>query len=190
MKKMLGLFVLSAMLLPGRVWAQQVPIAGDRVRVVQEDGTVSIGELSSLTSEELRLLVGADAREVVIRRDRIGEIQRSLGEQRSFGKHFGTIVGLGAAAGGLVWALTWSPCTGGGLFACAGDPDSRGEAFVWGVAGGAILGVPLGVLVGLAAKSERWESVSMPGPSGTVISLVPVIGTRFGVAGFVAIGGW
>ena len=44
----------------------------------------------------------------------------------------------------MIYALTWSPCTETGWFACFAHPDSRGEAFGWGFAGGAIIGLPLG----------------------------------------------
>lgn len=102
-------------------------------------------------------------------------LERSLGKKGNFGKHFAIATGGIAVAGGLLSALTWNECP-----ECWIHPESRPEAFVWGLAAGGLVGLPIGVSAGLAIKVERWTPVVLPG-SGSESNAAQSGGKRFGV---------
>ena len=120
---------------------------------------------------------------------RIEVFETSLGRQSNFGKYFGLTLAASSVVGVTIYALTWSPCTETGWFACWFEPDSRGEAFGWGLAGGAIIGLPLGVIIGSVVREERWNRVALPAPTAPRLTIRPVIGGRVGFAGSVRVGG-
>ena len=192
MKRMLiilGALAVFATLLPIRGWAQLASDPGERVRIRHTDGTVFTGVLGSVSVENVHLREGAAGRDLVIPRAEIRQIEESLGKHRSFWRNFGITLGASSVGIGVLSAITWTPCTETGFLACFMYPSDRGEALVWGLAGGAGIGVPVGVLVGLLRKNERWASISVPAANGATISLAPVVGTRFGVAGSITFGG-
>lgn len=189
MRSLICLCVAVVMYCPLTVAAQAAAAPGDRIRLKSRDGAVRVGVLSALNSESIILRQAGGGQEISIPLSEATELERSLGSTRTFGSNFGLTVALSAATGGLLYGLTWSPCRETGFLACFLEPDSRTEAFAWGLAGGAIVGVPLGVITGLAIRREQWEPVPVPGIGGAGIVVVPIVGRRFGVVGSIALGG-
>ena len=84
-------------------------------------------------------------------------LEVSNGRHRSLAKGAGWGAAIGAGAGAILGALTYSPCDG---FDCIVTPSSRSEATAYGAAGGGVLGLVIGGLVGLKPH-EEWERVSI-----------------------------
>jgi hypothetical protein len=122
--------------------------------------------------------------------DGIENIERSLGERRRFARNLAITTGVGAGAGGLISAISWSPCRETGFLACMLHPESRGDAFAWGFVGGAMLGLPVGIIIGLAEKSERWELVPRPSFGPVALGLVTGGGRGVGVLASIPFGGY
>ena len=168
--------------------AQAVPSLGDRIRIKQVDGTVLTGRLAAtLSPETIQIFVDSSRVEVPVAR--IGVLETSLGRQRNFGKYFGLTAVAASVVGGTIYALTWSPCTETGFLACLFVPESRGVAFAWGFAGGAIIGLPLGAIIGSVVREERWDPVSLPAPAASRLTIHPLIGSGVGFAGSLRVGG-
>ncbi len=182
-------FLMTLMfVLPFDGSAQAVPSPGDRIRIKQVDGTVLTGRLLTLSPETIQLSVGSDdVAEVSVAR--IEVLETSLGRQRNFGKYFGLTVAVASLVGGTIYALTWSPCNETGFLACFLEPTSRVEAFGWGFAGGAIIGLPLGLIIGSKVREERWNRGALPALTAPRLTIRPVIGGRVGFAGSVRVGG-
>lgn len=159
-----GFALLAITLLPADALAQW-PDAGERVRVRHVDGRLFTGRVESTEDDELRL--GGPGGPYVLPRSDIAGMERSLGERRSFGRAFAATMGIAAGGGGVVGAVAWRPCTAD----CILHPRTRSDAFGWGLAVGAVLGLPLAILVGAASKSERWTVVPAFGP----VVLAPVV---------------
>lgn len=183
MKKASGFLAIWTMVLPACGWAQSLPAEGEWVRISRTNGTVVTGILSFASAEEVRLLDGSAEQDLLIPRGEIDRMERSLGRHRDFGKNFVMVLASTSVGIGALLAIAWSPCTQTGFLACYLHPTSRGEAFAWGLAGGAILGVPAGLIVGLAIKREKWAPVTLSGPGDATLSILPVLGTRIGVSG-------
>lgn len=186
----LGLLAVFAILFPIHGGAQLGPNPGERVRIRHTDGAVWSGVLGSVSAEDVRLLPeGSDGRELVIPRAEIDQIEKYLGEHRSFWRNFGITMGVSSVGIGTLSAVLWTPCTETGFLACFLYPSNRGEALVWGLAGGAFLGVPVGVLVGLIKKNERWEDFPLSGSRQASLSIQPIVGRRIGFSASLALGG-
>ncbi len=175
--------------LPSDVSSQAVPSLGHRIRIKQVDGTVLTGRLAlPLSPETIQLWIGSDdLAEIPLAR--IEVLETSLGQQRNFGKYFGLTVAAVSVAAATIYALNWSPCNETGFLPCFLEPTSRGEAFGWGFVGGAIIGLPLGLLIGSSAREERWNRVALPALTAPRLTIRPVIGGRVGFAGSVRVGG-
>jgi hypothetical protein len=163
--------------------AQGGPAVGERVRVHRADGRVVIGTVERVSSEEV--VVGDSALSV----DGIESIERSLGERRRFARNLAITTGVAAGAGGLISAISWSPCRETGFLACLLHPESRSDAFAWGFVGGGILGLPLGIIIGLAEKDERWEPIARPAVGRVSLGLVTGGGRGVGVRASIPFGG-
>ena len=183
MRVMTVLLIAIAVFAPRNAMAQVV--VGDRLRVEMVDGEALDGVVSSLSARSIFVRDAGTGPELEIPYTEIRSLERSLGKQRRFGKNLGVTMVISAGTLGVGSAIAWSPCTG----LCLVGPNSRGEAFAWGAVGGTLVGLPLGVVVGLARKSEQWEPLSIPGTEGAAIRLVPVIGAGLGVAGSISFGG-
>lgn len=166
-------FATALLLVPLPAHTQEVPELGARVRALREKGTVAIGTLQSVTADSIRIVDAAGTEHALSRADL--RLERSLGKQGNFGKHFAIATGGIAFAGALLSALTWNECP-----ECWVHPESRPEAFVWGLAAGGLIGLPIGVIAGLAIKIERWTPVVLPG-SGSELNRVQPARNRFGV---------
>ena len=136
--------------------AQELPEPGTRVRALSEKRTLAIGTLQSVAADSITIVDAAGTERALSRAD--VRLERSLGKKGNFAKHFAITAGSIAVAGGLLSAMTWSECSD-----CFIAPDSRPEAFLWGLAAGGLIGVPLGVIAGLVIKVERWAPVALPG---------------------------
>jgi len=161
--------LLLALTLPSEIVAQVPLAAGDEIRVKDRRGLEHEGVFVSSTPDEIRLMTRSGA--YAVPEAEIATVERSLGQRRRFGRNFALTVGLAAGAGAVLGAATWQPCNDTGFMACFLHPESRTDAFAWGLAGGGLLGVPIGIIVGLAVKSERWESIPMPASQGLALSL-------------------
>ena len=146
---------------------------GDRIRVQERDGAVVTGTVTEVSADQVLLLTFL--REYSVSRDQIESLDRSLGEKRNFAGNFALSVAGTAVVGGVLGAVTWSPCTETGFLACFLYPESRTDAFGFGLAIGGIVGVPIGLIVGLASKHEVSEPISVPGPSGFALRIQPVV---------------
>jgi len=182
-------FLMTLMfVLPSDGSSQAVPSLGHRIRIKQVDGTVLTGRLVTLSPETIQLWISSDdLAEVPVAR--IEVLETSLGRHRKFGKYFALTVVAASVVGGTIYGLTKSPCTETGWFACMFEPESRGEAVAWGLAGGAIIGLPLGVIIGSKVREERWNRGALPAPTEPRLTIRPVIGGRVGFAGSVRVGG-
>ena len=177
------LFLLGLVaFLPAATVGQASPDAGARVRVHDSTGEIVTGVLEFVSPEELQLRSDRGPR-YRIPRSEVERLETSLGDHRRFGRNFAIAVGISSFAVGTVSAVSWSPCTQTGFMACFLHPTSRGEALSMGLIGGALLGVPIGVIAGLAGKHERWEPLAFGGHGGSpAISLQPMVGSGVGLA--------
>jgi hypothetical protein len=184
MNKLLLVTALAMTLLtPALGSAQTVPTVGDRIRVRQTDGRVTVGTVDRISADEL--VLGGSA----LSMDGIESIERSLGERRRFARNLAITTGVAAGAGGLISAMSWSPCRETGFLACMLHPESRGDAFAWGFVGGGILGLPLGIIIGLAEKDERWEPIAKTAVGRVSLGLVTGGGRGVGVRASIPFGG-
>ncbi|MEX1257473.1 MAG: hypothetical protein WEG36_07640 [Gemmatimonadota bacterium] len=86
----------------------------------------------------------------------------------------------------MLWALTWEPCRETGLFGCLLELSSRGDAAGYGIIAGTLIGIPVRLIVGLAAESERWEQLTVGDGQGA-LTMRPIVGREFGLAASVAL---
>ena len=180
--------VLFSMFLPAYGSAQPTPSEGERVRIHQVNGTVVTGTVQAVSPQAVRLLGTTGGAEWEIAQDQIRQIERSLGLHRKFWRNFGITVAVSAVGFGALAAVSWSPCTPTEFFGCGMHESSRGEAFQVGLVGGAIIGVPIGLIVGLAVKKERWEPLSLSGQGQDRFSIRPILGRELGLSASFAFG--
>lgn len=180
--KALTIVVLAAMTLPFVAAAQSPASVGDRVRIRQTDGTSVVGTVVEASAREMRLL-GPGA-EFVIPTGEIRSLERSRGEGTSFAKNFFITSAAGGLVFGILSAASFESCSG----FCIG-PNSTGEAFVWGLLGGTIITMPIGAIVGLTVKGERWESISRGGSGLASLSFAPGP-DGFALRGSIPVGGF
>jgi len=155
MKTALSIALVLLFALPAASSGQARPTVGDRVRVRHVDGRVFVGSIERADSVELTL--GGPGGPYPIRVDDVERLERSLGQQRDFVRGMATTSTAVAGIVGLLVAASWSPCGGELCWV-----KRRRDAFAWGVMGGAFVGLPLGILVGAAVRTERWELLPFP----------------------------
>ena len=179
-------FVMTLMsILPFDGSAQAVPSPGDRVRIRQVDGTVLTGTLITLSPETIQLSVGSAGRMAEVLLARIEVLEASLGRRRNYPKYIGITVAVTSILGATLAGITEQPCNPIGI--CDG-PDTSEWLYI-GFTRGAIIGLPLGVVIGTVIKEERWNPFSLPVPSASGLTIRPVIGSRVGFAASVRVGG-
>ena len=188
MKALMKLTIALLILLPAGIPAQEVSLVGQRVRLHPRGGSVITGQVTSATAGEIRLLVEGSDSEVEFHRSSITGLEKSLGEHRKFAKVLFMSVGATAALTGAVSAISWKPCRDTGFMACLLHPESRGAAFSWGAVGGAVIGLPIGIVLGLTMKSEKWASVKPDAFQDMSISILPILGNRPGVGASLSLG--
>jgi len=154
-----------------------MPAVGERVRVTRSTGSVTIGRFQSATADSMRLRSEDTKREYVIGRRLITNVETSAGRSRRFMRNFGLGLGATAALGGLIGAAKYTECESTVLFGCLWAPKSRMESAGLGLAGGAVLGLPIGIMTGLIAKHDQWKPL-MQAPGDALLLISPVPGGR------------
>lgn len=184
--KALAIVVLAAVTLPLVAAAQSPASVGERIRIRQTDGTSVVGTVVAASPLEMRIV--GEGGELVVPTGNIRSLERSRGEGRSFAKNFFLAMGVTALVGGAIGGATYEPCDDTGFLACFLAPESRTDAVGFGLAAGAVVGIPIGILVGLGERGERWEGVPLPGGQ----ALLSVIPRRDGFAlrGSIPVGGF
>ncbi|HUF51987.1 MAG TPA: hypothetical protein VMN60_14275 [Longimicrobiales bacterium] len=169
--------VVMAVACAAPVAPQSQPVQGERVRVTRTGGSTVVGEFRSATAEEVRLYNVATRREYIIPQSAVRSMERSTGRTRRFGRNFAIGVGVTSVVAGVASAASYSPCEAGG-FGCLMHPESGLQALGMGLAGGALLGVPVGIVAGLVAKHDHWETIIGPERDDVALILAPAPGRR------------
>ena len=185
MRKAISIVFLATLMfvLPSDRSAQAVPSPGDRIRIKQVDGTVLTGTLATWSEESIQLSVDSSRVEVPVAR--IEVLETSLGRQPQFGKYIGLTVAATSIVGATIGGIAWEPCTGSGI--CLG---THGEWILMGFGIGAVVGLPLGAIIGSLATEERWNPLALPAPAASRLTLRPVIGSGVGFTGSIRVGGF
>ena len=173
--------------LPSDGSAQAVPSPGDRIRIKQVDGTVLTGTLAALSPETIQLSVGSDDRMAEVPVARIAVLETSLGQRskKNNPKYIGITVATTSILGAIIGAITWRPCSGS---LCVG-PDTHAGGILLGFGIGALVGLPLGAIIGSLVTEERWKPLALPAPAASRLTIRPVIGSGVGFAGSLRVGG-
>ena len=180
-------FLMTLMfVLPSDGSAQAVPTPGDRIRIEQVDGTVLTGTLGALSPQTIQLLVGSDDRMAEIPVARIEALEISLGRQRRFLKYFGLTVAATSFVGAIIGAIAYEDSEPYNCLFCF----TQGEYIGIGFGIGALVGLPLGAIIGSDVREERWDPVSLPAPAESRLTIRPVMGSGVGFAGSVRVGGF
>ena len=182
-------FLMTLMsVLPSDGSSQAVLSSGDRIRIRQLDGTSLTGTLATRSAEIIQLSVGAAGPMVEVPVEGIEALEISLGRQRRFGKYFGLTVAATSIVGATIGFLAYQdsePCS----FLCFG-PDTRTEYIAVGFAGGVLVGLPLGAIIGSTVREEQWNQVALPALAESRLSIRPAIGSRVGLVASVRVGGF
>jgi hypothetical protein len=157
----LALTVISLTAWPAIVSSQEPLEAGARVRVAIPQRNPMIATFSAWSADTIQLTMVGGAQVKLAMANIIG-LEKSVGRETHFWKHFAIGVSATGLAVGLVSAATWTPCRQTGPFACLFTTGSRGEAFALGGVAGVVIGVPIGALAGALIKRERWQQVTLP----------------------------
>lgn len=169
-------FLLLAMPVAAPAQEAREPQPGVRVRVTHVRGQ-QIGTLRSVDGDSVRFttIAGVD---LALPAGEVALLEQSTGVHRQFWKHLAMVSGGLIAAGGVLGFATYEPCESTGFMSCFMAPGSRGEAMLLGGALGGIVGVPLGLLAGVAIQTERWAPVTAVGHalSGVSIRMTPLHG--------------
>jgi hypothetical protein len=169
---------------PVPAFAQASPQPGEWVRILTVDGTSLTGTLAAASTEAV-ILSGAGAGKSVRMAD-IAYLERRVGRYRRFARNLGLTVGSASVAGGMLSAITWTKCVSNEFMGCFLAPESRTDAFAWGAVAAGVVGVPVGVVVGLARRYDRWEALPLAGSRAATLSIEPVFVGGFGVAGSIS----
>jgi hypothetical protein len=86
------------------------------------------------------------------------------------GRNFLITTGLGAVTVGTIALATDDGSCTEGIGGCAG----AGGSFALGAIAGAIVSAPIGLIVGLAVRSEHWERATLGPPLGASLTLRPI----------------
>ena len=165
--------------------AQAAPSPGDRIRIRQVDGTTLTGTLSTRSAEMIQLSVGATGPMVEVPVEGIAVLEASLGRSRRFGKYFGLTVAAASIVGATIGAL-YEPCR---TESCTG-PDTRTAQIFVGFGVGALVGLPVGAIIGSVVREERWNPLALPALAESRLTIRPVIGSGVGFAGSIRVGGF
>jgi len=165
MSRATGFVVMLGLILPATALGQRVPEVGERVEILTETGRRAFGTVSFLSAEAIEITLNGDGTRYFpvnhvrgIRVARTVAAPPGAGTQRGL-KTFLIMSGAGVGLG----AITWSPCTATGFLACLMHPASRGEAALLGGVLGAIVGVPVALIVGLTTGAwEEWDDAVLP----------------------------
>jgi hypothetical protein len=165
-----------ALLLPLPSPAQVVPNAGDRVRVRVEDTWV-MGNVMDLGPDSIRVSLGGAGAQRTFPLSSVSQVEVSAGRRRHFARNFVIAVATTSALTSVLVGMSWD-----------GPPDerqrgsdyfclcarSRGEAYAGGALLGAVIGLPVGILVGLT-RTEAWEEAALHPPRETWLQVSPFV---------------
>ena len=185
MRKAISIVFLMTLMsvLPSDGSSQAVPSPGDRIRIRQVDGTTLTGKLSTRSAETIQLSVGAAGPMVEVPVEGIAVLETSLGRHRRFVKYLGLTVAATSIVGATIGYMAYEP-------SCSFICFTRSEYTLFGFGIGALVGLPVGAIIGSVVREERWNPVSLPAPATSVLSIRPVIGSQVGFAGSIRFGGF
>ncbi len=173
--------------------SSQTASLGDRIRIRQANGTTLTGTLATVSAEAIQLSVDSSrvGGAIAIPRSQIVTLERQQGTRNK-----STLVGIaGLLAGG---AIAWATLADHELPTCDDflDFSCKVPAVVGNTAGdggrgllGMAAGGVVGALVGSALRTELWNSVALPAPAESGLTVRPLIGRGVGLAGSVHLGG-
>lgn len=147
--------------LPGQTAASAASLrAGTRVRITQEGQQPRIAEVVTGRADTLFVRWPEFASTTAVPLAEVSRLEVSTGRHRKVLR--GAVVGTlsAGAAGFVLGAATYSPCTSTEPFGCLLAPTSRGESAAVGGAVGGVLGLIVGTLVGLPNR-EGWQRMSL-----------------------------
>ena len=178
MSRATAFLITLGLILPGAASGQRVPEIGERVQILTESGRRAFGTVSFLSADAIEITLNGDGnRYFPLNQVRGIRVARQVPPQPGAGTRRGlkTFLIMSGAGVGL-GAMTWSPCTATGFLACLMHPDSRGEAALLGGAIGAMVGVPVALIVGLTTgASEDWDDAVLPTGGITEVLMAPRI---------------
>ncbi len=167
-RKALIILTLGAILfLADPAHAQSI---GDRMRIRTQHRQEIIGQIKSLDNTSLTILTDY-SRELGIAYADMVQLQRSLGRRSHYKKGAAIGSGIGASVG-IFGAIT----TDGGCNAVS--PSTCNVLSAVGILILSVGGALLGLIVGVAIRTERWERLDIPGQSAA--SVMPIIGVHPG----------
>lgn len=130
---------------------------GSRIRITDSsDGSQLVGTLTERSSDGITMeLDGGTLRRTPLHYVASAEVH---GRATDFWPNFLKVGAAGTLATAIAVAATYrvQRCT----FLCIG-PQSRGEAFIWGAAGGAIISFPIAAIVGAVRKKDTWTPATL-----------------------------
>jgi hypothetical protein len=170
MIRFFALLALLATALPSVAQAQSLE-PGMRVRV-HADGTFVTGTVEELQDRMLLLRTGPDALDFV-ERDRIERVDVSVRRERGSAVPAAVVLGGGVLLGGVVAAVSWSPCESTGFMGCLLAPESRTEAFGTGALIGGAVALPIALIVALTVRRDVWKPIELPGGQTARIQVLP-----------------
>lgn len=155
--------VWAALIAPVAAAAQSVEI-GERIRVRTTDGARVTATLVGITQSSVQIQNDEGERRVLL--EYVSTVERSLGERRRFGRNFLITTAVGALALGTASLIMDDDTCNDQPLGCL----DAGGAFMIGALVGGIVSAPIGVFVGLAIRSEQWETVTWPGDTSSARS--------------------
>ncbi len=138
----------------GHLHGQVVPTHGSPIRILPVEGPRWQGRYLDRSPSHLLAEGVQGPHEWAV--EEIRGLQVGVGRHRPVGATIVRTSALLAIGLGVVGALTESECE----YWCYG-PETRTEGFAWGAMGGALLGVPVGFLLGLIPR-EKWVEATLP----------------------------
>ena len=137
----------------------------NRIRIKAKNGKEFIGRMEGYDAYSLTILT--DSTEISIAYADIVRLQRSLGVRSRL--IAGTIIGLGAGALVGFRAASNVECNNE---SCVGEAIAATAMLLLGSGGGTLLGI----IVGAAIRTERWERLHIPDQGAA--SITPIIGVH------------
>ena len=144
-----------------RQGASDASSAGQRVRVIEQSGETTIGQLVEVGGETVTLQLEKSGERRIIPRIGIQSFEVSKGQRTNMVR--GMLIGAGAGGllGAVVGAAASNSCRSGDIF-CTSDGFN---AAVTGVAG-LVVGALAGTLTGAFVRTEKWtDPVTLPAPT-------------------------
>ena len=154
---------------------------GARVRITTPGAKARTATVVAHTGDTLMVRWPQFANAVPVPVSGISRLDVSTGRHRRVLKGAGLGTLVGGATGGLLAAISYSPCEPEGIMSCFLEPENRGEAAAWGTLAGGTLGLVVGTLAGLPRR-ESWQQVSL-GDRRVALAVTPrARDTRLGVS--------